>query len=54
MPDDMLLSCCVSDCAEFISVIRAACESELVESDCTAVVKLLNAVSSVPDSPGVP
>jgi hypothetical protein len=54
MPPDMLLSCCVSDCAALSTPIRADWLSELVDSPCTAVTRLLNAVSSVPVPPGVP
>src|SRR5205814_6193467 len=54
MPADMLLSCCVSDCAALSTPIRADWLSELVDSPCTAVTRLLNAVSSVPVPPGVP
>ena len=54
MPRVMLLSCCTSDCAALTTAMRADCESELVDSACTALVSALKALSSVPADPGVP
>ena len=49
----MPLSCCASTCAELSTALRAADESGLVASACTALVKLLNTVSSELSEPGV-
>ncbi len=50
----MALSCWVSTCADDNTVLRADAESGLVDSACSAVVKLLNSVSSELAEPGVP
>ena len=54
MPCVMPLSCCVSDLRRVDSTpLRADGESGLVDSACSAVVKLLNTVSSVPCRAGL-
>ena len=54
MPDVVEFSCPASVCA---ADSATACAEELpglFDSDCSAVVKLLSAFSSVPSPPGVP
>ena len=54
MPLVVTLSCCASACAAPTATVCADDEPALVDSACSAVVKLFSAVSSVPLLPGVP
>ena len=54
MPLVVTLSCCASACAAPSATVCADDEPALVDSACSAVVKLFSAVSSVPLLPGVP
>ena len=54
MPLLIVLSCRVSNWAELTAVLWAANEFGLAASDCIAVVKLLNRVSTPLAEPGAP
>ena len=54
IPCDVALSCCAIDCAAWAAEICVDALPDVVDSDCSAVVRFENAFSSEPAAPGVP